>query len=124
MRNETGVIVYIWGNLTVDNFTPRPNKDTVGGPGQQPGLSASNMIPTGRKAQAIDTDKLKFPLQVWADEPSRGGTPGHFAIAPANESGDVDLGALAEWAQVRGTGATHRFTQALFDAVIEPNARG
>ncbi len=44
-----GVIVYRLGNLTADNFTPRLDKDTVGAPGQEPGLSASETIPLGRK---------------------------------------------------------------------------
>jgi hypothetical protein len=118
------VIVYIWGNLTADNFTPRPGKDTIGGPGQKAGLSASEAIPPGKKAQGIDTDKLKLPIKAIPDELEQGGTPGHFAIAPVDESGEVDVKQLEAWAMSRGTGQTHDFTQILLDAIVEPNAKG
>jgi hypothetical protein len=118
------VIVYIWGNLTSDNFTPRPGKDTIGRPGQQPGLSASATIPPGRKAQGIDIDKFKPPLKAIPDDETQGGTRGHFAIAPVNEKGEVDVEQLEDWAGSRGTGRTHPFTQILLDAVAEPNAKG
>jgi hypothetical protein len=121
---EQGVIVYIWGNLTVDNFTPRPHRDTAGRPGQQPGLSASEAIPPDKKAQGIDTDKLKPPLRAWPDDTGQGGTPGHVAIAPVDENGEVDVENLEAWASSRGTGPTHKFTQILLDAVVEPNAKG
>jgi hypothetical protein len=122
--NATGVIVYIWGNLTSDNFTPRPGKDTVGKQGQQPGLSASDVIPPGRKAQGIDVGKLKLPLMAFPDDLKQGGSPGHFAIAPADDGGEVDIVKLEAWALSRGTGNTHELTQILLDAVVEPNAKG
>ena len=118
------MIVYIWGNLTSDNFTPRPGKDTIGCPGQSAGLSASDAIPSGRKAQGIDIDKLKPPLTAIPDDTKQGGTPGHFAIAPVDATGDVDVTQLEGWAMSRGTGQTHEFTQILLDAVAEPNAKG
>jgi hypothetical protein len=118
------VIVYIWGNLTADNFTPRPGKDTVGGPGQQPGLSASDAIPPGRKAQGIDVDRLRAPLKAIPDDIAQGGTAGHYAIAPVDDKGEIDVKQLEAWARSRGTGQTHEFTQLLFDAVVEPNAKG
>jgi hypothetical protein len=118
------VIVYIWGNLTSNNFTPRPGKDTVGGPGQEPGLSAWDAIQPGRKAQGIDTDKLRPPLKAIPDDPTHGGTPGHFAIAPVDEKDVVDASQLEAWAMSRGTGQTHEFTQVLLDAVVAPNAQG
>ena len=118
------MVVYIWGNLTADNFTPRPGKDTTGRPGQQAGLSAADVLPSGRKAQGIDTGKLKAPLKAIPDDPEQGGTPGHFAIAPVDEMGKVDLGLLEDWAMSRGTGRTHEFTQLLLDTVVQPNAKG
>lgn len=118
------MVVYIWGNLTSDNFTPRPGKDTVGRPGQQAGLSASGAVPPGRKGQAIDTEKLRSPLKAIPDDTAQGGSAGHFAIAPVNAMGDVDVEQLHAWAQSRGTGRTHKFTQALLDAVVEPNVKG
>ena len=118
------MIIYIWGNLTSDNFTPRPGKDTVGQSGQQAGKSASETVPPGRKAQGIDTDKLKLPLKAIPDDPRHGGTPGHFAIAPVDETGQVDVKQLEGWARSRGTGQTHELTQLLLDAVVEPNAKG
>jgi len=118
------VIVYIWGNLTSDNFTPRRGKDTISRPGQHAGLSASQTIPPGRKAQGIDIDKLKPPLKAIPDNTTQGGTPGHFAIAPVDEKGEVDVKQLEAWAMSRGAGQTHEFTQLLLDAVVEPNAKG
>jgi hypothetical protein len=88
------VIVYIGGSLTADNFTPRLGKDTIGRPGQRPGLSASETIPPGRKAQGIDIDRLRPPLRAFPDDVERGGTPGHFAIAPVDELGEVDVTSL------------------------------
>lgn len=118
------MIVYIWGNLTSDNFTPRPGKDTIGGSAQRAGLSASDAIPPGRKVQGIDIDKLKPPLKAIPDDMKQGGRPGHFAIAPVDEVGEVDAKQLEAWAMSRGTGQTHEFTQILLDAVVEPNAKG
>lgn len=117
------MIVYIWGNLTSDNFTPRPGKDTVGGPGQQAGLSASEAVPAGRKGQAIDIEKLRPPLKAIPDDTTQGGVAGHFALAPVNAKGEVDTEQLQDWARSRGTGRTHEFTQALLDAVVEPNVK-
>ena len=118
------MILYIWGNLTSDNFTPRPGKDTIGRPGQQAGLSASDSIPPGKKTQGIDIDKLKPPLKAIPDDMKQGGTRGHFAIAPVDEKGQVDVKKLEAWALSRGTGQTHQLTQILLDAVVEPNAKG
>jgi hypothetical protein len=118
------VIVYIWGNLTSDNFTPRLGKDTVRRSGQESGVSASRAIPAGRKAQGIDTARLKPPLRAFPDDPTQGGTPGHFSIAPVDDQGEVDVKALEAWAMSRGTDQTHELTQRLLDAVVEPNARG
>ncbi|MBW3598250.1 MAG: hypothetical protein KY475_13385 [Planctomycetes bacterium] len=118
------MVVYIWGNLTADNFTPRAGKDTVAGPGQHAGLSAWDAMSAGKKAQGIDVDKLRAPLKAIPDDPTQGGAPGHFAIAPVDETGEVDSTRLDEWALARGTGQIHEFTQNLLDAVVQPNARG
>jgi hypothetical protein len=118
------VIVYIWGNLTADNFTPRPGKDTVAGPGQQPGLSASEIIPPGKKAQGIESERLKPPLRAIPDDIAQGGTAGHYSIAPIDENGHVDPKKLEEWASARGSGETHDLTQIVLDAVVEPNVKG
>ena len=118
------MVVYIWGNLTADNFTPRAGKDTIGRPGQKAGLSASDVIPPGRKAQGIDIGTLNAPLKAIPDDTEQGGTPRHFAIAPVDEMGEVDLGLLEDWAMSRGTGRTHELTQLLLNAVVQPNAKG
>lgn len=117
------MIVYIWGSLTADNFTPRKGKDTIGKAGQAPGLSASTTVPTGRKAQGIDLDLLAYPLRAFCDVPEKGGTPGHVAIAPIEAGGEIDIARLEEWASMRGTGKIHAFTQNLLDAVTQPNVR-
>ena len=118
------MIVYIWGNLTDDNFTPRLGKDTTGKLGQKPGMSANHRIPPGRRAQGIDTERLKPPLQAIPDDVRLGGTPGHFAITPVADDGDVDLPRLVEWAGVRGLGVRHEFTQCVLDAVVERDVKG
>jgi len=118
------VIIYRQGNLTPDNFTPRPGKDTVGGPGQAPGLSASVAPSPGRKAQGIEIGRIKPPLRATPDDPERGGTPGHFAIAPVDMNNNIDIRRLEAWAQSRGSGQTHELTQILLDAVVQPNAKG
>ena len=118
------MIIYIWGNLTADNFTPRPGNDTVGQPGQLPGLSAWDSIRPGKKAQGIDTEKLKLPLRATADNVEHGGEPGHFAIVPIDQNGEVDAELLAAWSKFRETGDTHELTQILLDAVVEPNVKG
>src|SRR5947209_19068975 len=96
--NEQGAIVYVWGNLTSDNFTPRAGKDTVARPGQKPGLSASHTVPPGRKVQGIDLGKLKPPLRALPDDTGEGGTPGHVSIAPVDDTGEVDMKLLDDWA--------------------------
>jgi hypothetical protein len=63
-------------------------------------------------------------LKAIPDEPRQGGTPGHYAIAPVNESGAVDVKQLEAWAASRDSGQTHELTQLLLDAVVEPNAKG
>lgn len=80
-------------------------------------------MPPGRKAQGIETDQLKPPLQAIADDTTQGGTAGHIAIAPIDAMGEVDVTQLAEWAMSRGTGRTHKFTQLLLDAVVQPNVK-
>lgn len=115
------MVVYIWGNLTADNFTPRPGKDTVGGPGQKPGLSAFESPPTNRKSQGVDLAMIRPALKAFPDQQDEGGTPGHVAIAPVDRSGEVDVVALEQWASFRKTGRVHPLTQILLDAVVEPN---
>ena len=117
------MIVYVWGNLTADNFTPRPGRDTVGRAGQEPGLSAFQTPPAGRKSQGIDLDSLRLPLKAFFDKPDEGGTEGHVSIAPADHSGKIDAKALEEWVAFRMTGQVHPFTQIIFDAVVSPNFR-
>ena len=121
---EQRVVVYIWGNKTVDNFTPRVCKDTMEQPGQQPGLSAWDKIPPGRKAQGIDIGKLGALLRAIPDDPESGGEPGHFTIAPINELGELDREKLEDWAMTRGTERIHELTRILLDAVTQPNAKG
>jgi hypothetical protein len=120
---ETRVIIYRSGNLTADNFTPRPGKDTAGKPGQKPGLSLSERSPPGRKVQSIDIRKLKPPLRAFPDDVAQGGTPGHIAIAPVDEKGEVDIKLLEAWAAERGSSQIHELTQNLLDAVVEPDVR-
>jgi hypothetical protein len=82
------------------------------------------VIPPGKKAQGIDLDQIKPPLKAMPDDVQQGGVLGHFAIAPVDANGNVDIASLEAWAKSRGTGETHELTQILLDAVVEPNAKG
>ena len=112
------MIAYRLGARTSNNFTPRPDKDTVGRPGQAPGLSVSTAAKPGRKSQLVELDLLAAPLSAIADDPSKGGTPGHIAIAPVDRDGRIDQSLLDEWAATRATGQTHSMTQILLDAIV------
>ncbi len=122
------MFIYRSGALTKDNFTPRPGRDTLGRDGQQASLSTFRTLEAlglkaGAKAQKIDGSKLMPPLQLFPDDPSRGGTTGHISVAPIDSNGHVDQALLEEWAVSRGTYATHRLTQAVLDAVSEQDVR-
>jgi hypothetical protein len=117
------VIVYRYGNLTSANFTPR-EKDTVPGAGQTPGLSTWEMPPAGGiKAQKLDLRLLGPPLRAFPDKPHEGGFPGHVAIAPVDDSGELDTRALEDWAASRGGEQIHPLTQLMLDAVIQLNVK-
>ena len=64
-------LVYRSGSGREDNLTPRMVKDTVGKPGQFPGLSTHTTlelaVPPGGKAQVIDLDLLQSPLRGLED---------------------------------------------------------
>lgn len=121
---EQHKIIYKWGNLTSDNFTPRLEKDLIGRAGQKPGLSTSEIAPSNRKSQGIALDQILPPLMAFPDDPNEGGTPGHVAISPVNEAGEIDIEKLKEWASSRNSDHIHPFTQILLDAVIESNVKG
>jgi hypothetical protein len=120
-------IVYRGGSRSPDNFTPRHGKDTVGRPGQAPGLSTFENIELaaepGEKAQVIDLSRLRPPLVGFLDDASLKGTPGHVAIAPVDATGDVDQELLEEWARTRGTDSPHRLTEMILAAVVRTNVR-
>lgn len=122
-------LVYRSGSGREDNLTPRMVKDTVGKPGQFPGLSTHTTlelaVPPGGKAQVIDLDLLQLPLRGLEDQPLfEGGREGHVSIAPTTPDGEVDRALLEEWAAIRGTDQVHRLTeivkQALVDTVRRP----
>ena len=75
--------------------------------------------PIPATADKFPIDKLKAPLKAIPDDTKQGGTPGHFAIAPVDEKGEVDVKQLEAWAMSRGTGETHELTQKLLDAVVK-----
>src|SRR5262249_52285991 len=114
-------IVYRIGSSSLDNCTPRPGKDTLGGPGKAPGLSTfeSLNIGPGQKAQVIDLRQLKVPLRAVPDDASLGGTEDHVSIVPVDAFGNIDHQSLQDWAASRGTGRIHPFTQIVRDAIIQ-----
>ena len=91
------------------------------GQDSEAGLSAFAAPPRGRKSQGVETEKLKLPLKAIPDDVGRGGTPGHFSIAPVGENRQVDRAQLDDWSKARGSGATHKLTQIVLDAVVKPN---
>ena len=117
------MIVYRLGSKTDRNLTPRPGKDTVSAGGKRPGLSVATVHPQGGvKAQKIDTDKLVEPLRFFPDDTGEGATADHGTIAPADESGSVDMDTLIEWASSRST-AQHRLTRTVLEAIVEADVR-
>lgn len=116
--------VYRGGRRTATNFTPRL-KDLERRPGQSPGLSTFDTPDRLKeRVQVIDLDLLELPLCGLPDCVEEGGTPGHVAIAPVTENGDVDMPRLQDWAQSRektrdDPGYTHELTQLVLDAVID-----
>ena len=116
-------LVYRSGSGREDNLTPRMIKDTVGKPGQSPGLSTyTNLglaVLPGGKAQVIDLDLLQLPLRGLEDEPLlEGGREGHVSIAPTTPDGEVDRALLEEWAATRGTDRVHRLTEIVKQALV------
>lgn len=117
---RTQGIVYRRGTATDSNLTPRPGRDTVWKPGQEPGLSTLEtlVLKPGEKAQVIDLALLQAPLSAFADDPHLGGTPGHVAIAPVDAAGVIDQQRLDDWAASRGTGRLHPLTQIVRTALV------
>ncbi len=116
-------LVYRSGSGREDNLTPRMIKDTVGKPGQSPGLSTYTAlelaVPPGGKAQVIDLDLLQLPLRGLEDQPLlEGGREGHVSIAPTTPDGEVDRVLLEEWAATRGTDQVHRLTEIVQQALV------
>ncbi len=114
---QTGLPQRLGGD---DNLTPRPRKDTVGKPGQAPGLSTfialELAVLPGEKAQVIDLELLGGPLRGYEDQPgSEGAVDGHVSIAPAKADRSVDQDLLDAWAATRNTGA---------DALVDGTCQG
>src|SRR5437899_8637346 len=112
--------VYRRGSASPDNCTPRPGKDTSGGPGQAPGLSTFETLDLepGERAQVIDLGQLQSPLRGIPDDPHLGGIEAHVSIVPVDGSGTVDYPSLQDWAASRGTGNIHPFTQMMRGAIV------
>ena len=116
-------LIYRRGAVKPTNLTPRPQVDTVGRPGQAPGLSTS--VKLGAVCgMAIDAALLVPPLRAIADDPTQGGSPGHVAIVPVNESGQVDQALLEEWAATRGSGVLHPLSVLLERAIVAREVDG
>jgi hypothetical protein len=72
----------------------------------------------------IDISLLKPPLRAIPDDPAQGGTPGHVAIVPVDDTGAIDQQKLDEWASCYGQASTHPFTQIILDAVVQKDMKG
>jgi hypothetical protein len=121
---RTTGIVYRRGSKTNRNLTPRPGIDTVGRPGQEPGLSTSETLRPGVVGQGIDLAMLPATLKAFADDPAIGGSPGHVAIVPVDAAGTIDWQLLQEWAASRNSGQPHPLTIMLENAIVEIDAEG
>lgn len=98
-------------------------KDTIGKPGQSPGLSTYTTlelaVPPGGKAQVIALDLLQLPLRGLEDQPLlEGGREGHVSIAPTTPDGRMDQVLLEEWATTRGTDQVHWLTEIVKQALV------
>jgi hypothetical protein len=71
----------------------------------------------------IDVTRLRPPLGVVPDDPTKGGTPGHVSIVPVDAAGAVDQAKLDEWATARGQSPPHSLTQMIIDAVAQTDIR-
>lgn len=66
-------LVYRGGSATIVSLTPRAGKDTMGRPGQAPGLSVFDSLERAarlgaRVIQVIDLDLLEPPLRAFPDD--------------------------------------------------------
>jgi hypothetical protein len=113
-------VVYRKGTRSSDNLTPRPGKDTIGRPGQAPGLSTFETLElkTGERAQMIDLGQLSAPLRGIPDDTQVGGIEGHVSLVPIDTAGNIDQHGLQDWAASRGTSSIHLFTQMVRSAII------
>ena len=118
-------LIYRRGRENEKTFTPRPGIDTVGRPGQVPGLSTFETLSLqrGQVAQVIDVTLLELPLQAVPDNIAKGGTPGHVSITPVDAAGDVDQQLLDEWAANSGQSPAHPLTRNVMRAVVQSNVR-
>lgn len=118
-------LVYRRGRLTEKTFTLRPGIDTVGRPGQAPGLSTFETLSLrrGEVAQGIDGALLQPPLRAIPDDVAAGGTQGHVSITPVDAAGGVDQQLLDEWAATRGQSPAHALTGNVLQAVVQINVR-
>ena len=119
--------VYRGGSLTDDNFTPRPETDTIALPGRPPGLSTYSSlemaVEPGGKAQEIDLELLQPLLRGFPDQKDQDGIPGHVSIAPATPDGILDYSRLKLWAATRRTGVRDPVTNDLLGAIVRTNVR-
>lgn len=118
-------LVYRRGRLDAMTFTPRLGIDTVGRPGQAPGLSTFETVRLRRreKAQGIDLMLLQPPLRGIPDDPAAGGTAGHVSIVPVDVNGNVDQQLLDEWAASRGQSPPHPLTGDVMAAIVQKDVR-
>ena len=116
-------IVYRRGSFTAKQFTPRES-DMRAEAGSAPGISTTRALEAGVKGQQIDLGRLPPELRGFEDDPAEGGTAGHVAIAPVDETGVIDQQRLEEWMRSRDAEGEHELTRLLMEAVVEKNVKG
>jgi len=63
-------------------------------------------------------ERLDPPLAAIPDDPNQGGTPGHVAIAPIDQSGQMKQELLNQWTVHRDDIKPFWLTQIVLDAII------
>lgn len=117
--------LYRAGSATAKNLSPRSGIDTADLPGRPPGLSffstpqAALGAKGAGKVQVLETSDLPADLRLSADDPTEGGTAGHFTLAPVDGSGLVDKARLEEWASRRDGVDVDPLVEAVRSAIVQ-----
>jgi hypothetical protein len=113
--DDIGEFIYKKGAKTTDSVTPRPGHDDLDL--ENGGLSFWDSVENMNKHNPLGpNDKILTvdPKQIdGLDIIKDNNPPGHISIRPPT------LSELQEWASTRGTDVIHKFTQTMWDAIVD-----